>query len=139
MANPWKISSAWKIPSNTFSLFGRKEKPYYGKALDRTELNPGHKQAIEDEEVEEDSKGNVHVSNATSWDNQTHPKGAGPSNLVDDIDYNNDTKDLTVKYRDGFVAVYHNIDRGDVWTFSTAASKGRWALENLWDLPYDRG
>lgn len=139
MAKGWSISSAWKIPANTFSMFSRKkEKPYYGKSLERDRIT-SLKQAVEEDEVEEDSKGNVHVSNATSWSKETHPNGAGPSYLVNDIDYNRETKDLKVKYRDGFVAIYHNIEPGDAWTFSTAESKGQWAHNNLWQLPYDRG
>ena len=127
----------WKIPTNPFSMFkkatdGQALKPQYKGNVD-------HKQAIEEDEVEEDTNGNVHVSNATSWSKETHPNGPGPSNLVDDIDYNEDTKDLTVKYRDGFVAVYHNMSRGDIWTFATAESKGKWALQHLWNKPYDRG
>lgn len=139
MAKGWSISSAWKIPANAFSMFSSsKQKPYYGKSLPAAKAEKG-KQLIEEHEVEEDSKGNVHVSNATSWSPETHPKGAGPSYLVNDIDYNRDTKDLKVKYRDGFTAIYHDIEPGDVWTFATAESKGRWAHENLWNLPYDRG
>lgn len=130
----WSLSGAWKIPTNTFSLFGRKTKQSYGKP-DRTST----KQAIEADEVVEDKDGNIKVENATSWDSATHPMGAGPSHLVDDIDYNNSTQDLTVKYRDGFTAVYHNMSRGDVYTFMTASSKGRWALNHLWNKPYDRG
>lgn len=139
MANSWKISSVWKIPANAFSMFSsNKQKPYYGKALPADKVEKG-KQLIEAYEVKEDNKGNVEVKDATSWDSQTHPNGAGPSKLVDDISYNRATQDLTVKYRDGFTAVYHNIEPGEAWQFSTAESKGRWAVNNLWGLPYDRG
>ena len=133
------MSSVWKVPANAFSMFSsNKQKPYYGKALEgSTNKVTSLKQAVEADEVVEDSKGNIEVQNATSWDKDTHPNGAGPSKLVNDIDYNRDTKDLTVKYRDGFVAVYHNIEPGDAWTFATSASKGRWAHEHLWDQPYD--
>lgn len=130
----WSLSRIWKIPTNTFSLFSRKTKQSYGKP-DKTST----KQAIEADEVVEDKDGNIKVENATSWDPQTHPRGAGPSYLVDDIDYNNATQDLTVKYRDGFTAIYHNVSRGDAWTFTTAGSKGRWAHTHLWNKPYDRG
>lgn len=130
----WSLSGAWKIPTNTFSLFRKKTKQSYGK-----QPTTSTKQAIEADEVVEDNNGNIKVENATSWDPETHPRGAGPSYLVDDINYNENTKDLTVKYRDGFVAVYHNMSRGDVYTFATASSKGRWAHNHLWDLPYDRG
>ena len=134
------MTNPWKIPANPFSMFAskKKQKPYYGKALPAEKIEKG-KQLIEEYEVKEDDKGNINVDNATSWDSATHPNGAGPSKLVDDIKYDNDTKDLTVTYRDGFKAVYHNMERGDVFTFATAGSKGRWAHEHLWGLPYDRG
>lgn len=134
MANPWKI------PSNPFSIFSGKgkQKPYYGKSLPAAKMDKG-KQLIEEYEVEEDDKGNIHVDNATSWDSITHPDGTGPSKLVDDIDYNRATQDLTVKYRNGFTAVYHNIEPGEAWTFATSSSKGQWAHNNLWHLPYDKG
>jgi hypothetical protein len=129
----------WKIPTNPFSMF-KKAAPKYGQALKpQYKGHVDHKEAIEADEVEEDANGNVHVSDATSWSKETHPKGPGPSNLVDDIDYDETTKDLTVKYRDGFVAIYHNMSRGDVWTFATAESKGKWALQHLWNKAYDRG
>ena len=134
----WSLSGAWKIPTNTFSLFSRKTKPYYGKSLPAAKTETT-KQLIEAYEVEEDNKGNIHVDNATSWATTTHPDGAGPSKLVDDIDYNRDTKDLTVKYRNGFTAVYHNIEPGEAWTFASSASKGQWAHNHLWNKPYDRG
>ena len=134
------MSSFWKIPANTFSMFSSKQKPTYGKALaGSTGKITNMQQAVEADEVVEDSKGNIEVKNATSWDSETHPNGAGPSKLVDDIDYNRDTQDLTVKYRNGFTAVYHNIEPGEAWQFSTSESKGRWAHDNLWNLPYDRG
>lgn len=77
----------------------------------------------------------VYVSNAQSWNPETHPEGRGDSRLVTDIDYNKDDG-LNVTYRDGFTAHYDGITPEQAKDFATSSSKGRWALNNLWDKPY---
>lgn len=74
--------------------------------------------------------------NPKSWAADIHPNGAEPSSLVSTIDYDGESKTLTVTYRDGFTAHYENIDPKMVEEFSKADSKGRWALKNLWDREY---
>ena len=73
--------------------------------------------------------------NAKSWAPDIH-KGVEPSTLVKSIDYNGVDKTLTVVYRNGFKATYHDIDPDLADEFSKADSKGRWALANLWDRSY---
>lgn len=73
--------------------------------------------------------------NAKSWAPDIH-KGIEPSTLVKSIDYNGKDLTLTVVYRDGFKATYHNIDEDMAKEFSNADSKGRWALANLWGRAY---
>lgn len=72
---------------------------------------------------------------AKSWAPDIH-QGVEPSALVKAIDYNGGDKTLTVTYRDGFKATYHDIDADMAKEFSEADSKGRWALANLWDRSY---
>lgn len=74
--------------------------------------------------------------NPKSWAADIHPNGAEPSSLVSSIDYDGESKTLTVAYRDGFVAHYEDIEPKMVEEFSKADSKGRWALKNLWDREY---
>lgn len=76
----------------------------------------------------------VAVSNAQSWDSQTHPEGIGDSQLVQDIDYKDGVLDVT--YRDGYTARYSDVPPEEAKAFSQAPSKGRWALKNLWNKPY---
>lgn len=71
-----------------------------------------------------------------SWSVQTHPKGEGPSYLVQKIVYDPNTKILLVTYTDNFTAKYDDIPKSDVSTFIASPSKGRWALQNLWKKPY---
>lgn len=73
--------------------------------------------------------------NAKSWAPDIH-KGTEPSTLVRSIDYNGGDKTLTVVYRDGFKATYHDIEPKLAEEFSKADSKGRWALANLWNRDY---
>ena len=77
----------------------------------------------------------VSVYDAQSWNPETHPNGRGPSQLVDEINYNGNGK-LDVKYRDGFEAEYDNISPQDAKDFVKSDSKGRWALKHLWNKPY---
>jgi hypothetical protein len=72
---------------------------------------------------------------AKSWAPDIH-KGTEPSSLVKIIDYNSKDLTLTVTYRDGFKATYHDISPEMAKEFSEADSKGRWALANLWDRDY---
>lgn len=81
---------------------------------------------------------NVSVQNAQSWNAETHPEGRGDSQLVNNIDYDANTKNLEVEYRDGFKAQYGNISPAEAKEFSQADSKGRWALKHLWSLPYKK-
>lgn len=75
--------------------------------------------------------------NAQSWNPETHPEGRGDSLLVETIDYDEGTGNLDVQYRDGFKARYRNIDPDLVKQFNSADSKGRFALQHLWSLPYE--
>lgn len=76
-------------------------------------------------------------SNAQSWNPETHPEGRGPSHLVETIDYDGGTGYLDVGYRDGFKARYKNIDPDLVKQFNSADSKGRFAQQYLFNLPYE--
>lgn len=80
----------------------------------------------------------IDVTNAHSWNRETHPNGYEPSFLVKDIHYDNTDGDgkLDVTYRDGFTAEYDRISPSQAVDFHNADSKGRWALKNLWKLPY---
>lgn len=82
----------------------------------------------EDEQNYEENHANddIHVHNAQSWNYETHPNGIGPSYVVDDIDYDNDTKVMTVLLRDGATFTYENVDRETVVYFIESDSKGRW-------------
>lgn len=73
--------------------------------------------------------------NAKSWAPDIH-KGVEPSTLVKSIDYNGGDKTLTVTFRSGFKATYHDIEPEMADEFSKADSKGRWALANLWNRDY---
>lgn len=84
------------------------------------------------------SGGDLDIRDAQSWNRQTHPKGPGPSQLVKRIDYDKDEGSLTVTYRDKFKARYEIDDDATVMSFAKADSKGRWALANLWPLPYEK-
>lgn len=89
--------------------------------------------------IKEDPYNNkIDLTNAHSWNRETHPNGYEPSFLVADIHYDNSDKDgkLQVTYRDGFTAEYKGISPHDAVEFNNADSKGRWALKNLWKLPY---
>lgn len=78
----------------------------------------------------------IKVNNAKSWNKETHPNGKGPSQLVDDIIYDANSKELIVTYRNGFTAKYSGITEQEANDFASADSKGRWALNNLWNKPY---
>lgn len=75
--------------------------------------------------------------NAQSWNPETHPDGRGDSYLVETIDYDEKTGYLDVQYRDGFKARYRDIDPELVKQFNSADSKGRFAKQYLFDLPYE--
>lgn len=75
--------------------------------------------------------------NPKSWAPDIHPNGIEPSSLVAVIDYDGNNKELEVTYRDGFTAEYENISPDKVQEFAKSDSKGRWALKNLWNLPYN--
>ena len=75
--------------------------------------------------------------NAQSWNNETHPEGRGPSHLVSTIDYDEQSGNLDVGYRDGFQARYKNISPDLVKRFNDADSKGRFAKKNHFNLPYE--
>ena len=92
-------------------------------------INKGHG----DDEVVQDR---FYDGNAKSWAADIHPNGTEPSTLVAALDYNGGDKTLTVTYRDGFKATYHDIEPELAEEFSKADSKGRWALANLWDRAY---
>ena len=81
----------------------------------------------------------VSVSDAQSWNPETHPNGRGSSFLVDSFDYDGEKNELTVTYRNGFTAVYNGISSKEATEFAQADSKGRWAQRHLWNRPYRRG
>ena len=83
------------------------------------------------------SGGDLDIRDAQSWNRETHPNGPGPSQLVKRIDYDKDDGNLTVTYRDGFRARYEMDNDRKIMGFAKADSKGRWALKNLWPLPYE--
>lgn len=85
---------------------------------------------------EPENTGSVYVSNAQSWNPETHPEGRGNSYLVESIDYDGNNKKMDVTYRDGYTARYSDISKQEAQDFTRADSKGRWALKNLWDRPY---
>ena len=76
--------------------------------------------------------------NAQSWNTETHPDGRGPSYLVATIDYDAESGNLDVEYRDGFKARYKNIDPDLAKAFNEADSKGRFAKQHLFNLPYEK-
>lgn len=80
----------------------------------------------------------MNISDAQSWNPETHPEGIGSSYLVNNIDYNPETEDLEVQYRDGFKARYGDISLSQAKDFISADSKGRWALKHLWPLSYEQ-
>lgn len=81
----------------------------------------------------------LEIKDAHSWNRETHPEGEGSSYLVDDIHYDPATHKLTVKYRDGFVAIYDDIPLQLAKDFITSSSKGRFAHKFLWNRPYKAG
>lgn len=78
----------------------------------------------------------ISVRDAQSWNKETHPDGKGSSFLVNNIDYDPSTEDLTVQYRNGFTAKYDDVSASEAKDFTTSDSKGRWALANLWNRSY---
>lgn len=76
------------------------------------------------------------IRDAHSWNKETHPDGEGSSYLVNNIDYDPSTEDLTVQYRDGFTAKYDDISLSEAKDFITSDSKGRWAHANLFNRSY---
>ena len=82
-----------------------------------------------------DGPNRFYDGNAKSWAPDIHD-GIEPSTLVSVIDYNGKDKTLTVTFRNGFKATYHDISPEMVEEFSKADSKGRWALANLWKRSY---
>lgn len=84
------------------------------------------------------SGGDLDIRDAQSWNRETHPRGPGPSQLVKRIDYDKDEGSLTVTFRDQFKARYDIDDDKKIMSFAKADSKGRWALKNLWPLPYEK-
>jgi len=83
------------------------------------------------------NKTTISNQNAQSWNTETHPDGRGPSQLVETIDYDSETGNLDVGYRDGFRARYKNIDPDSAKQFNAADSKGRWAQKHLFDKDYE--
>lgn len=79
----------------------------------------------------------LNIRDAHSWNKETHPEGEGSSYLVNNIDYDPSTKDLTVQYRDGFTAKYSDIPLETAKDFVTSSSKGRFAHQHLFNLPYE--
>lgn len=89
---------------------------------------------------------NLEVRNAQSFDPETDAKyrsgHSGNSSLVEDISYDPDTEDLTVRYRPSFyngsTVVYEKVDRQTAEDFMKAASKGRFAVEEIWKYKWHR-
>lgn len=84
---------------------------------------------------DKDKQNRFFDGNAKSWASDIH-NGIEPSTLVKIIDYNGEDKTLTVTFRNGFKATYHDIDADMAKEFAEADSKGRWALANLWGRSY---
>lgn len=76
----------------------------------------------------------LHQKDVVSWEKETGHDKAEASFLVKDIDYENG--ELIVTYQDGFRAKYDGITPEQVADFVKAPSKGRWAHQHLWKLPY---
>lgn len=76
------------------------------------------------------------IEDAHSWNPETHPEGIGSSYLVQDINYDPNTQNLDVTYRDGFTARYDDMPLSMVKDFVSADSKGRWAHKHLFNRPY---
>lgn len=93
------------------------------------------KQPVKNPQVKGDMSKGVDIMNAQSWNAETHPKGRGPSYLVDGISYDGNGK-LDVTYRDGAVCEYDDIPPEKVKEFVNSDSKGRWVHANLWSKPY---
>lgn len=86
------------------------------------------------------------ITNAQSFDPETDSKyrdgHPGDSSLVDDIRYDDDKKELTVKYRPGFyngsTVVYEDVPREVAEDFISASSKGRFAVKEIWRYKWHR-
>ena len=76
----------------------------------------------------------VYVSNAQSWNPETHPEGRGDSHYIEDIDYKDGVMD--VKFRNGFEAELNNVDPNEVKDFVRSDSKGRFYNNHFADRPY---
>lgn len=74
--------------------------------------------------------------NPKSWAADIHPNGAEPSSLVSSIDYDGESLELKITFRDGTTCLYSDIPNDMVLDFSKAPSKGRWVHENLWNRDY---
>lgn len=80
------------------------------------------------------------VTDAQSFDPETDEKyrdgHPGSSSLVDNIDYDDDKEELTIKYRPGFyngeTVVYEKVPREEAEDLIKASSKGRYTIENVW-------
>lgn len=84
------------------------------------------------------------ITNAQSFDPETDEKyrggHPGDSSLVDNIDYDDDKKELTVKYRPGFYSgstvIYEDVPREVAEKFISSASKGRFAVKEIWQYKW---
>lgn len=91
-------------------------------------------------EAKIDSNDEIHIDNAQSWDPETDEKyrdgHTGDSSLVAGIDYDDSSKELTVKWRDAFgydQTTYKDVPREVAEEFAQAPSKGRFAINELWN------
>lgn len=109
------------------------------KILNRLAGKPDYAQMAQDVQQRRLNYNPFTISNqnAQSWNTETHPDGRGPSYLVETIDYDEESGYLDVGYRDGFKARYKNIDPGLAKQFNAADSKGRFAQQHLFNLPYE--
>lgn len=80
------------------------------------------------------------VTDAQSFNPETDSKyrngQPGSSALVDNINYDDDKEELTIKYRpdfyNGSTVTYENVPREEAEDLIRASSKGRYTIENIW-------
>lgn len=75
------------------------------------------------------------VGNVKSWAPDIH-RGIEDSSWVKSVEYDESKQELTVTFRDGFVAHYPDIPKDLATAFVEDESKGRFVWKNLYNRKY---
>lgn len=75
------------------------------------------------------------VGNVKSWAPDIH-KGIEDSSWVKSVEYDESKQELTVTFRDGFIAHYPDIPKDLATAFVEDESKGRFVWKNLYHRKY---